>query len=90
MIYAVSYEPADKLKKMRADEKLGSSFTFLSDPNGLLSAHYSGKIAQGILKPATVVVGKDGKIVYATSLEDYKLRPAAEKILKAVQNSGIK
>lgn len=90
MIFAVSYEPADKLKKMRDAEKLGASFTFLSDPKGLLSAHYSGKYEQGYLKPATVVVGKGGKIVYATSLEDYKVRPAAAVVLKSVQNTGLK
>ena len=90
MIFAVSYEPADKLKKMRDAEKLGSSFTFLSDPKGELAAHYAGKYNQGFLKPATVVVGRGGKIVYATSLEDYKVRPAAELILKAVQKSGLR
>ena len=90
MIFAVSYEPADKLKKMREAEKLGASFTFLSDPNGLLSAHYSGKYDQGYLKPATVVVGKDGKITFATSLVDYKIRPAAAEVLKAVQKTGFR
>ena len=89
MIFAVSNEPADKLKKMRDSEKLGPSFTFLSDPNGQLASHYAGKYDRGFLKPATVVVGRGGKIVYATSLEDYKVRPAAEEVLKAVQKSGI-
>ena len=83
-VYAISYEPADKLKKMRESEHLGSSFVFLSDPQGKLSSHYSGKYPQGYLKPATVVVGKKGKIVFATSLEDYRVRPAAQEVVKAI------
>jgi peroxiredoxin len=84
-IYAISYEPADKLKKMREAHKLGPQFKFLSDPNSKLSDLYSGKYPQGYLKPATIVVGKKGKILFATSLEDYKVRPAAEIVLKFVK-----
>ncbi len=84
-VYAVSYEPADKLKKMREAEKLGPQFVFLSDPEGKLAALYAGKYPQGYLKPATIVVGNAGKITFATSLDDYKVRPAAENVLKFVK-----
>jgi peroxiredoxin len=90
IIYAISNEPANKLKQMRESQHLGPIFSFLSDPKALLAAHYAGKYDQGYLKPATIVIGKKGKIVFATSLEDYKVRPAADEVLKAVQNSGIK
>lgn len=85
MIYAISNEPAAELKKMRDAEKLGSSFVFLSDPEAKMASLYAGKYAEGHLKPATIVVGKDGKIRYATALDDYKVRAAAEAVLKAVK-----
>ncbi len=75
---------------MREAEKLGSQFVFLSDSEGKLAALYAGKYPQGYLKPATIVVGKKGKITFATSLEDYKVRPAAENVLKFVKAFKVK
>ena len=86
-IYAISNEPADKLKEMRESEKLGSTFVFLSDPEAKFGSLYAGKYEQGYLKPATLVVGKNGRIVYATSLDDYKIRPAADKVLEAARHA---
>ncbi len=69
---------------MREAEKLGPTFIFLSDPDAKLAGLYAGKYSQGYLRPATIVVGKKGKIIFATSLDDYKVRPAAEAVLKAL------
>ena len=75
---------------MREAEKLGSTFIFLSDPDAKLAGLYAGKYHQGFLKPATIVVGKKGKITFATSLDDYKVRPAVETVLKAISEFGSK
>ncbi len=75
---------------MRAAEKLGSQFVFLSDPEGKFADLYAGKYPQGYLKPATIVVGKKGKITFATSLDDYKVRPAAENVLKFIKDFKVK
>lgn len=73
---------------MREAHKLGAQFRFLSDPDAKLANLYAGKYPQGYLKPATIVIGKKGNILFATSLEDYKVRPTAESILKFVRSFG--
>lgn len=75
---------------MRESEKLGSQFVFLSDPDAKLAELYAGKYPQGFLRPATIVVGKKGIITFATSLDDYKVRPAADKVLSVVKEFGKK
>lgn len=85
-VYLISNEPADKQKQMRVAEKLGPDFVFLSDPEGKMAALYAGKYPQGYLKPATIVVGKDKKIIYASSVDDFKKRPSAGDVLKAVKS----
>lgn len=90
VIYAISNEAGDKLKQMREAHKLGSSFVFLSDPDAKLASLYAGKYDKGFLKPATIVVGKGGKIAFATSLDDYSVRPAARAVLEAVSQFDLK
>jgi len=89
IVYVVSNEASDKLDAMRQAEKLGSTFVSLSDPEAKLAALYAGKYDQGYLKPATVVVGKKGKIVFASSLEDYKIRADSQAVLKAVRDTKL-
>lgn len=84
IIFAISSEGSEQLKKMRETEKLGSTFVFLSDPDAKLASLYAGRYPQGFLKPATIVIGLDKKVAWATSVEDYKVRPAAEKVLAAL------
>ena len=86
MIYAIAAEPAPLLKRMREQEHLGKAFVFLSDVEAKFGSLYAGKYPPGYLKPATIVVGKNGKIVFASSLEDITNRPAAEKVLAAIKN----
>ncbi len=83
-IYAISVEPAARLKAMRDGESLGKAFVFLSDPQAKLAQLYVGKEVQGYLKPATIVVGKNGKITFATSMTDISVRPSPITILKAI------
>lgn len=87
-MYAISNEPAEKQKQMRASEKLGSAFVFLSDPDAKMASLYAGKYPQGYLKPATIVVGKDGKITFASAVDDFKVRPSADVVLKEVLAFG--
>ncbi len=88
-VYALSNEPASALGKMKDAEKLGDAFVFLSDREAkgadLYAGHYDG---QTMLKPATFVIGKNGKIVYAYVGEDYKVRAGAQTVLQAVQKSA--
>lgn len=94
MIYAVSNEGPGPLEKMRSIERLGKAFVFLSDPKGILASLYGGVYdkgpLKGVLKPATVVVGRGGKIVFGEADEDYKVRPAALAVLKAAQSAMTK
>jgi peroxiredoxin len=86
IVYAISNEDAGDLKKMKDAEKLGDSFVFLSDTQAkaadLYAGHYDGKT---ILKPATFVIGKNRKIVYAYVGEDFKVRASAQAVLDAVK-----
>ena len=91
IVYALSNEEAVDLKKMKEGEKLGDTFVFLSDKQtkgaDLYAGHYTDKT---MLKPATFVIGKGGKIVYAYVGEDYKARASAQNVLDAVKKSGLK
>lgn len=85
-VYAISNEEAGDLQKMKVAEKLGDTFVFLSDREtkaaNLYAGHYDGKT---VLKPATFVIGKGGKIVYAYVGEDYKVRAGVDAVLQAVK-----
>ena len=85
-VYALSNEAAAPLAKMKEAEKLGDTFVFLSDRESkaadMYAGHYNG---QAMLKPATFVIGKNGKIVYAYAGEDYKVRAGAQTVLEAVK-----
>ncbi len=91
IIYAISNEGPDKQDQMRAKEKLGEPFVFLTDPEGKLAKSYAGTYTEGrmatILKPATIVVGRGGKIVYGVSIEDFRIRPPAQAVLDATRKS---
>ncbi len=89
IVYLVSNEATDKLEAMRQAEKLGPTFVSLSDPEAKLAALYAGKYDQGYLKPATIVVGKKSKIVFASALEDYKIRADSQAVLKAVRDTKL-
>ncbi len=86
MVYAISNEPAGPLDKMREQNMLGDRFVFLSDPEGKVASLYAGKLATGVLNPATLVIGKSGKIVFAEAEEDYTKRPPTDKVLKAIKS----
>lgn len=87
-VYAISNEEPADLKKMKDAEKLGDTFVFLSDTKAigadLYAGHYTGKT---MLKPATFVINKHGKIAYAYVGEDYKVRAGAQAVLGAVKKA---
>jgi peroxiredoxin len=91
VVYAISNEEAGDLKRMKEAEKLGDTFVFLSDKQAKVAdsyaGHYSGRT---VLKPATLVIGKDGKIVYAYVGEDFKVRASAQSVLQALNKLNDK
>ena len=88
-VYALSNEESGDIRKMKEAEKLGDAFVFLSDKEAkgadLYAGHYNG---QTMLKPATFVIGKSGKIVYAYVGEDFKVRAGAQIVLQAVKKAS--
>lgn len=85
-VFAISNEDAAALRKMRDAEKV-DFIRFLSDRKGAAARQYAGVYENGILKPATFVIGRDGRITYAYIGEDYKVRPQAEAVLAAVRQA---
>ena len=74
---------------MREAEKVGSTFVFLSDPDGKPAALYAGKEqGRNVLKPATFVIGKHRKIRFAFVAEGHGDAPPPADVLKAVQAFG--
>ncbi len=89
VVYALSNEEAGDLKKMKDAEKLGDTFVFLSDLTAKAAGNYAGHYAgKTMLNPATFVIGKNGKIVYAYVGEDFKVRADAQAVLQAVKKAG--
>ncbi len=86
IVYAISNEGSADLEKMKADEKLGDTFVFLSDKDSRVADRYAGHYpGQATLKPATIVVGTASRIVYAFFDENYRVRAAAQDVLAAVR-----
>ena len=89
IVYALSNEEANALKKMKEAEQLGNTFVFLSDKKAQGAALYAGHYAGNtMLNPATFVIGKNGKIAYAYVGEDYKVRAGAQTVLQAVKKAN--
>lgn len=85
VVYAISNEGAPELTKMKEREKLGDVFVFLSDKENKAADKYAGhEKGQTLLKSATFVIGRDGKIAYAYVGEDYRIRAGAQTVLDAV------
>jgi len=84
-VYALSDEDAPALMQMRDKERV-DFITFLSDKQGQAARQYAGLYAgRTTLKPATFVIDKHRKIVYAYLDEDYRIRAGAEEVLAAVR-----
>ena len=83
-VYALSNEAAPELTKMKTAHKL-DFVTFLSDPKAEAANQFGGTYPdQTVLKPVTLVIGKDGKVVYAYTNEDYKVRATTDAVLGAL------
>jgi peroxiredoxin len=86
-VYAISNEGPEDLRRMR-DQRGVDFVTFLSDPDGTVARQYSGVYDNGVLKPGTFVIDREGRIIYAYIDEDYASRPAAEAVVKAVEKAA--
>ncbi len=92
-ILAISNEEVAKGQELRA--KAGPPFRLLHDPKGTV-LHTYGLVVQsrdalgtmkrkhGYAHPATVVVGRDGKVAWKYVGKDYKDRPGVDAVLEAV------
>lgn len=90
IVYVISYEDATQLKAMKEQEKLGETFVFLADQECKAGAKYAGRYPDnGTLVPATFVIGKDRKIVFAEIDEKFSVRPAAQAVLEAVRKAKM-
>jgi peroxiredoxin Q/BCP len=63
-LWAISVDDPPTLARFKA--LLGASFTFLSDPEGKVSARYAG-LSQGEAQRTTVTVGRSGQITRVTA-----------------------
>ncbi len=89
IVYAISNEGPSDLREMKDAEKLGSTFVFLSDIKADAAAGYAGHYAgKTMLNPATFVIGKSGKIIYAYVGEDYKERADSQLVLQMVKKAS--
>ena len=83
-VFAISSEDATALKAMRDRHQL-DFVTFLSDKDATAAKQFAGTYpGQATLKPVTLVVGKDSKVAYAYTNEDYKVRATTQEVLNAV------
>jgi peroxiredoxin len=87
-LFALSDEDAPALIQMRDREKV-DFIAFLSDKQGEAARQYAGVYpGKTTLKPATFVIDKNKKIVYAYLDENYRVRPAADEVLAAVRSAA--
>lgn len=86
-VYAVSNEDGAKLNQMRDAEHL-DFVTFLSDPDGAAAKKYAGLYPGSMThQPASFVIDRRGRIVYAYVNQDYKSRAATLSLLQAARKS---
>ena len=99
-IYAISLDPADKSKELKgkiaSDGKGAVAFPILSDPDhrvidayGVRERSYDGKSygdiqLEGLPQPAVYLIGKDGRVAWASVDADYKKRPSNAEIRAAL------
>ncbi|MBC7806918.1 MAG: peroxiredoxin family protein [Akkermansiaceae bacterium] len=83
-VFAISNEDATALKAMRDRHKL-DFVTFLSDAKGEAAKQFGGTYpGEATLKPVTLVIGKNSKVVYAYTNEDYQKRATTQAVLDAL------
>ena len=86
VVYAISDEDPAALKGMKSKETPGDTFVYLSDKDASAAKFYAGQYeGKSTLKPATYVIDKTGKIVFAYADENYSIRAGADEVLKALR-----
>jgi len=82
----MSNEDSPAQIQMRDMNKLGKTFVFLSDPDAKLAGLYAGRLDGGkVLKPATIVIGKNKKVAYAYVTHNGEDHPPVQDVVKAVR-----
>ena len=90
-LYAVSVDPPEASKALK--ERLGSSFTFLSDTDGVLLdvlniRHVDGHPDGDIAYPTSVLVDEQGVVRWTYETETYRQRARPEEVLEAIEQLG--
>lgn len=76
-------DPLDRSKALA--ERLGVRFPLLSDPKREVIRAYGVEDPEnGIAWPAIFIVGRDGRVRWRSLAETYKVRPASEAVLEAL------
>ncbi len=81
---AVSVDPPDKSAEIA--EAYGLSYSVLSDPDlEVIDAygvrHPDGGIEGHIARPATFIIGSDGRVAWYDLTENWRIRPRPEEIV---------
>lgn len=80
---AVAVDPPDLAGPLV--DKLGLTFPVLCDTDlATIKAYGVLDAENSIAWPATFVIAKDGTVVWRDLTDNYKVRPAAEEVLKAI------
>ena len=86
-LYAVSVDPPETSEALR--QRLKSSFTFLSDPDGkvldlLNIRHRGGHEQRDIAYPTQVLVDKHGIVRWTFESENFRVRARPDEIFAAL------
>lgn len=90
-IVAVTVDPPDKLLKVK--NKIDAEFNFISDPDLKLMdqfglRHENGNpIGGDIARPATLLVSKEGTLLWSFYPENYRIRPRPNDVLAAAKKA---
>jgi peroxiredoxin len=76
-------DPPDRSRALA--EKLGVKYPLLSDPKREVTRAYGVEDQEnGIAWPAIFIVGRDGNVRWRSLAETFKVRPASEVVLEAL------
>ena len=88
-VIAVSVDSAQDLAKARS--KSDAQFPFVSDRDGTLMdlfqlRHSGGHPFNGsdIARPASILIAQNGKVLWSTYAENYRVRPSVSQCLEAI------
>jgi peroxiredoxin len=92
-VVAVSVDPVEVNRQLR--EKLGFTFTFLSDPEAEAIRRYdlrhagAGPRGHDIARPAEFLIDVAGKVRWVNLTENFRVRVRAEQVLRLADQLGL-